>query len=144
MGVWLITQRRQCGYPAPGATLRLSARTLPLARALPGPAGSGESGKSTIFKQMRILHGKGFSKDEREKTVAVIQQNIQAQMQVLVDMAAELDFTVVDAKAVEEFEGVDEDDFEAIAALVGRLWPDPGIQLTYGRRALFQLDDSAA
>ena len=38
-------------------------------------AGSGESGKSTIFKQMKILYGTGFKDDDRKQQVPVIMQN---------------------------------------------------------------------
>lgn len=48
-----------------GVTDGLLARSAPVCR---GPrltsAGSGESGKSTIVKQMKIIHQNGYSKDE--------------------------------------------------------------------------------
>ena len=40
------------------------------------PAGAGESGKSTIFKQMKILYGTGFKDDDRKQQTPVIMQNI--------------------------------------------------------------------
>ena len=120
-------------------------KQAPFARAFPGPAGSGESGKSTIFKQMRILHGKGFSQDEREKMVEVIQQSIMAQMQVLVDMAEELDCSIADTKSAAAFGELDPSSYDSEAAeIVSSLWGDTGIQRAYELRSRFQLNDSAA
>lgn len=38
--------------------------------------GTGESGKSTFIKQMRIIHGKGYSEDDRRTFTTYIFQNI--------------------------------------------------------------------
>jgi hypothetical protein len=51
--------------------------------------GAGESGKSTIFKQMRILYGKGFSEDDRRAFVPVVQSNVLASIRTLMHHAAD-------------------------------------------------------
>lgn len=38
--------------------------------------GAGESGKSTIVKQMRILHVNGFSEPEKKQKIEDIKKNI--------------------------------------------------------------------
>lgn len=38
--------------------------------------GAGESGKSTVVKQMRILHVNGFSDEEKKRKIADIKRNI--------------------------------------------------------------------
>jgi guanine nucleotide-binding protein subunit alpha len=48
--------------------------------------GAGESGKSTIIKQMRIIHSGGFPEDERRQTRAVIYSNIVVAFKVLLDI----------------------------------------------------------
>jgi len=46
--------------------------------------GPGESGKSTFVKQMRIIHGSGFSEDERRNFVRVVHHNLCVAMQTLI------------------------------------------------------------
>lgn len=50
------------------------------------PLGAGESGKSTIIKQMRIIHSGGFPDDERRQTRAVIYSNVVIAFKVLLDI----------------------------------------------------------
>ena len=44
--------------------------------------GAGESGKSTIVKQMRILHINGFNADEKREKIKDIRRNVRDAMQV--------------------------------------------------------------
>lgn len=45
--------------------------------------GAGESGKSTLFKQMQTIYGKGFSDAERKNFVHIVHANVVYAMQVL-------------------------------------------------------------
>jgi hypothetical protein len=40
------------------------------------PTGTGESGKSTFIKQMRIIHGTGYSDDDKRGHIKLVYQNI--------------------------------------------------------------------
>jgi guanine nucleotide-binding protein subunit alpha len=48
--------------------------------------GAGESGKSTIIKQMRIIHSGGFPPDERRQNRAVIFSNMIVAFKILLDI----------------------------------------------------------
>ena len=39
-------------------------------------AGTGESGKSTFIKQMRIIHGAGYSDEDKRGFIKLVYQNI--------------------------------------------------------------------
>ena len=46
--------------------------------------GAGECGKSTILKQMQIIHGKGYPEEERKEYVPIIYANtVQSMMTIL-------------------------------------------------------------
>lgn len=45
--------------------------------------GAGESGKSTVLKQMRLIHTKGFSPSERKQWKVTIFQNLLHAFQVV-------------------------------------------------------------
>ena len=40
------------------------------------PTGTGESGKSTFIKQMRIIHGSGYTDDDKRTFIKLVFQNI--------------------------------------------------------------------
>lgn len=46
--------------------------------------GTGESGKSTFIKQMRILHGSGYSEEDKRKFIPIIYKNIYMIMSSLI------------------------------------------------------------
>ena len=46
-------------------------------------AGAGESGKSTVLKQMRLIHSKGFTVSERRHWKVTIFQNLLHAFQVV-------------------------------------------------------------
>lgn len=46
--------------------------------------GTGESGKSTFIKQMRIIHGSGYSDEDKKTFIKLVFQNIFMAMQSMI------------------------------------------------------------
>ena len=53
--------------------------------------GAGESGKSTIFKQMRVLFGAALSEEEKAQIIPVVYNNTISSMKILARQTAILD-----------------------------------------------------
>lgn len=47
-------------------------------------AGTGESGKSTFIKQMRIIHGGGYTEEDKKSYAKLVFQNIYTSMQTMI------------------------------------------------------------
>ncbi|KAH3866417.1 hypothetical protein DPMN_029480 [Dreissena polymorpha] len=47
-------------------------------------SGTGESGKSTFIKQMRIIHGAGYSEDDRQWFINIVYQNLFMAMNAMI------------------------------------------------------------
>ena len=47
-------------------------------------SGTGESGKSTFIKQMRIIHGAGYSDEDKKTYIKLVYQNIFMAMQSMI------------------------------------------------------------
>ncbi|EGG18218.1 G-protein subunit alpha 1 [Cavenderia fasciculata] len=113
--------------------------------------GAGESGKSTIAKQMKILHLNGFTDEERASYKTIIYNNTVGSMRVLVNAAEELKIGISEQNKEaaariandlgEHFNGVLTPE---LARDIKALWSDPGIQTAFTRSSEFQLNDSAA
>ncbi|KAL4004753.1 septin 6/8/11 [Sarotherodon galilaeus] len=89
--------------------------------------GTGESGKSTFIKQMRIIHGKGYNDTDRKGFTRVVYQNIIGYAEKL----SQVDLTYL--SSLESWQ-VD---------ATKRVWNDHGVQRCYERRREFQISDSA-
>lgn len=53
--------------------------------------GTGESGKSTFIKQMRIIHGAGYSEDDKRAYIKLVFQNMFMAMQSMIDAMKNLE-----------------------------------------------------
>lgn len=109
--------------------------------------GAGESGKSTLFKQMITIYGKGFSDDDRRGYVSIIYNNILTSMKTLVIQAEVYNVTLgapaQEAKKLFENVKMDEDMNPPLGEAIKTLWLDAAMQGVYERRAEYQLTDSA-
>lgn len=52
--------------------------------------GAGESGKSTVLKQMKLIHASGFDENERESFRLIVFTNIVVTMQLLTEAIDQL------------------------------------------------------
>lgn len=52
--------------------------------------GTGEAGKSTFIKQMRIIHGQGYSDKDRQEFIGLILRNVLMAVQILAEAMATL------------------------------------------------------
>lgn len=108
--------------------------------------GTGECGKSTVVKQMRMIHSGGYPAAERKAFVAIIHQNVLAAMQVLYGGLSKFQIQIetpgLDEQAQAFFEGLNATITAAPVDLFSVLWRDQGIQSVYGQRRLLQLSDS--
>ncbi|KAI6051384.1 guanine nucleotide-binding protein subunit alpha-15 [Marmota monax] len=112
--------------------------------------GPGESGKSTFIKQMRIIHGNGYSEEERKGFRPLVYQNIFVSMQALIEAMGRLQIPFSRPESQHHASLVMSQDpykvttFEQRCAVaVQYLWQDAGVQACYERRREFHLLDSA-
>lgn len=107
--------------------------------------GAGESGKSTIFKQMRLLYGKGYSEEERRQMIPVVFYNTITSIQAMVAACADLGFPVPPCEALDAVKALTDDATisPAVATHISELWLHPSVQRAYVERNKFQLNDSA-
>jgi GTPase SAR1 family protein len=108
--------------------------------------GAGESGKSTIFKQMKIIYGEQFTDVERMQQIPTIFSNVVAAIKILAEQAIALglESQVVAKASLDLIRKMNEN--EAINVAVGdaikELWTDPGVKQVWARRSEFQIIDS--
>ncbi|XP_004613019.1 guanine nucleotide-binding protein subunit alpha-14 [Sorex araneus] len=112
--------------------------------------GTGESGKSTFIKQMRIIHGSGYSDEDRKGFTKLVYQNIFTAVQAMIRAMDTLRIQYVCPQNQENAQLIREVDVGKVSALsrdqaeaIKELWQDPGIQECYDRRREYQLSDSA-
>ncbi|KAM7392666.1 hypothetical protein PAMA_007675 [Pampus argenteus] len=112
--------------------------------------GTGESGKSTFIKQMRIIHGRGYSEADRKGFTKLVFQNIVTAIQALIDAMKTLQIDYIDDQNISHAEKLSQMDADQVSMLqswqvdaIKRVWNDHGIQRCYDRRREFQLSDSA-
>ena len=110
--------------------------------------GAGESGKSTIFKQMRILFGAPLTEEEKSQITPVVYINTITSMKILVKETTNLGYQDdVEEANRQHFKLVaNTPDNATIDATVGSaikaLWKDAGIKKTWERRAEYQIVES--
>jgi GTPase SAR1 family protein len=108
--------------------------------------GAGESGKSTIFKQMKVIYGKTYTEDDRRQFRSIIYSNILSTMKMLCKQLEVMDLLckmhVEDEYnlviSCDETLGLD----LTLGNAVKTLWEDPSIQEVWRRRNEFHVIES--
>lgn len=115
--------------------------------------GAGECGKSTVLKQMQILHSNGFTEEEINERRSVVYSNTITSMAAILramdnvlhipldDAAKEHDKSVV-FRCIEN--GEENQPFtDQMAKALQNLWQDKAVKKAYDMRSEYQLNDSA-
>ncbi|XP_069813892.1 guanine nucleotide-binding protein G(olf) subunit alpha isoform X1 [Dendropsophus ebraccatus] len=114
--------------------------------------GAGESGKSTIVKQMRILHVNGFNSEEKKQKIQDIRKNVKDAIVTIVSAMSTLIPPVPLANPENQFRI---DYIKSIAPLsdfdytqeffehAQKLWDDDGVKACFERSNEYQLIDCA-
>jgi hypothetical protein len=66
-------------------------RAVALANTAAKSTGAGESGKSTVLKQMKLIYAQGFSKNEKLEWKPVVFNNIVQSFRLIFDAMQEFD-----------------------------------------------------
>lgn len=115
--------------------------------------GTSNSGKSTIVKQMKIIHSGGFNLEAcKEYKPLILYNAIDSLTRIIRALAAlKIDFhnpdRAYDAVQLFALTGPAESKGEITPELLGvmrRLWADPGAQTCFGRSNEYHLEDNAA
>lgn len=114
-------------------------------------AGAGESGKSTILKQMKLIHEGGYSRDERESFKEIIYSNTVQSMRVILEAMESLELPLDNQQAEYHVQTIfmqppqiEGDSLPPeVGAAIKELWRDEGVQECFKRSREYQLNDSA-
>ncbi|XP_047126126.2 guanine nucleotide-binding protein G(i) subunit alpha isoform X1 [Hydra vulgaris] len=113
--------------------------------------GAGESGKSTIVKQMKIIHESGYTSDECFQYKPVVYSNTNKSMLSIIRALGTLNIEFSNPDRQEDARqlfslasGVEDGSFTPeLIAIMKRLWRDEGVQQCFQRSREYQLNDSA-
>ncbi|KAG0165526.1 guanine nucleotide-binding protein subunit alpha [Apophysomyces sp. BC1034] len=113
--------------------------------------GAGESGKSTILKQMKLIHDGGYSLDERVSFKEIIFSNTLQSMRVILEAMENMGIdlkhpenekhaaVIMDLPLQIEQDSIPREVTQAVKAL----WKDPNLLAAFERSREYQLNDSA-
>jgi guanine nucleotide-binding protein G(i) subunit alpha len=113
--------------------------------------GAGESGKSTILKQMKLIHDGGYSRDEREAFKEIIFSNTVQSMRVILEAMENMGVAcsqpqnrhhstiILDLPSQIERESLPAE----VTLALKSLWKDENLQSVFDRSREYQLNDSA-
>lgn len=119
--------------------------------------GAGESGKSTLFKQLNHIYGNGYTDNDRMQFVNVLVNNTIGSMKTLVAQtdkmsSVQFDGEVLDctvppelAESAQYFREIGQDAplTDEAAAHLKKLWACPGIRNIFKVRSDYQIPDAA-
>eukprot|EP00301_Raphidiophrys_heterophryoidea_P000194 c10100_g1_i1.p1 GENE.c10100_g1_i1~~c10100_g1_i1.p1 ORF type:complete len:349 (-),score=96.22 c10100_g1_i1:125-1171(-) len=107
--------------------------------------GAGESGKSTIFKQIKIIHNHGFGDDERKEYVSIIRRHCIENFSDLVKGAEAHGYLTAQLQqAKEALTSLDQQGLTAdLVTSICELWKTDEFHTAFENRRAFQLSDSA-
>ncbi|KAI3384976.1 hypothetical protein SNEBB_005152 [Seison nebaliae] len=115
--------------------------------------GAGESGKSTIFKQFKILYLNGYDAEERLFYKSTIFVNLMQCMYAIVRAMVDLNIEFSNEKSIDDvrefFDASQQQNYELegdfhpkLARILHRLWNDDGIQSCIKHYTSFHMYDS--
>ncbi|KAK7898414.1 hypothetical protein WMY93_019267 [Mugilogobius chulae] len=112
--------------------------------------GAAESGKSTFIKQMRIIHGEGYSEADMRSFKPAVYQNVIAAIQSLINGMGILNMNFTDDNNLAYSQRLSQVKVHTVSTLepwqleaVGKVWNDCGVQKCYDQRKKYQISDSA-
>jgi len=110
--------------------------------------GAGESGKSTIFKQMKVINQDGYSDEEKKAFQSIVWSNVCVSIKALLGAYEKLEVDMPGhiKTILDEIEAKTEDSETVtpeIGELIKKAWGDDDVQKMFDRRNEFQLNDSA-
>ena len=110
--------------------------------------GCGEVGKTTFIKQMRIMHGEGYSEVDRLEFRALIYHNILKGVKILIKARRRLQIPLQNPQNEPNYQKItgyltdfhlSEDDFQPYVEPLLAVWNDGAIQDAWNRRSDFQI-----
>ncbi|KAJ3447094.1 guanine nucleotide-binding protein g(o) subunit alpha [Anaeramoeba flamelloides] len=111
--------------------------------------GPGDSGKSTVVKQMRLINGLDFDKEEREDFVDKIRFNVVQNTRALVFAMSQFDVgysNKINLQASKYFKSISPTNStwnEEVYNNIKTLWDDQGIQEVFKKGSEFHLNDTS-
>ena len=114
--------------------------------------GAGESGKSTIVKQIKIIHEQGFSQEEINQFLPIIYSNTIQSLYAIIAAMRRLNIALGDESRMEDAnritqvvteQGDTEPFSDELSSAMKRVWADAGVQYCFRRSREYQLNDSA-
>ncbi|KAI8099059.1 guanine nucleotide binding protein, alpha [Halteromyces radiatus] len=111
--------------------------------------GAGESGKSTVLKQMRLIHAAGFREQERLQYRSIIYENIYSSMQMMI-LALKTSSNVLDDPTLEVYLPLFENNLDLhhhpfpleYLEPLQALWLDGGLQRAYHQSTTMAFQDN--